>query len=331
VRRRQFGGIVAPMRAALFLLLVACPTTSDTGSSLDTVDSGGGTVDGDPDTIPLNGVCPLETRWGGFKVEANVDYSAVDGYISNGIVPGNVMEEALAEGDCRLMKRNNPYCNPICEAGETCDFDGTCLPYPENQDLGTVTIEGLRNAVSMEPSASGKKYFYTQLDTLAFDAGALIRLQTAGGAYAPLTLNGVGVAPLAPASLDWQIAEGENLEMAWDVPAAGSRGEVFLSLNVDQHGLTPLFLECVFEDDGAATVPSSVIDALLGAGITGYPSGKIQRRTADKVQLGAGCADFIVDYTWATDSVTVAGHTPCKGNDDCPDGQTCDLANETCR
>lgn len=317
------------MRSLLLLLLAACPTPHDESGQPTDTDTGGGIVDGDPTTIPLNGVCPLDTRWGGFKVEANVDYSAIDGYISNGVVPGNVMEEAGKEGDCRLMKRENPYCNPVCEAGETCDFDGTCLPYPENQDLGTVTIEGLRNAVSMEPSESGKKYFYTQLDPLAFDAGVLIQLNTEGGAYAPLTLNGVGVVPLAPTSTDWTIAEGQDLAIAWDAPTGAVRSEIFLTLNVDQHGLTPLNLECVFEDDGAATVPASVIDALLSAGVTGYPTGKVQRRTADKVALGAGCADFIVDYSWAT-TVTVSGHTPCKSDRDCPDGETCDIPNETC-
>jgi hypothetical protein len=316
-------------RVPLFFALLGCPVAPDSTDTTEPTDTGGGVVDGDPDTLPLNGVCPLDTRWGGFKVEANKDYSAIDGYISNGVVPGNVLEEAGAEGDCRLMKRNNPYCNPICGAGETCDFNGECIPYPENQDLGTVTIEGLKNAVSMEPSASGKKYFYTTLDPLAFESGVIIRLQTEGGAYTPITLNGIGVPPLEPSTTAWIVTEGEDLALGWDTPGEGARSEVFLSLNVDQHGLTPITLECVFEDDGSASVPASVIDSLLSAGVTGYPTGRLQRRTADKVQLGAGCADFIVDYTWST-TVTVTGHTPCKAPTDCPEGQTCNMATETC-
>ena len=317
------------MRSLPLVLLLACPAPpNETAEPADT-DTGTEVVDGDPTTIPLNGTCEMDSRWGGFKVEANVDYSAIDGYISNGVVPGNVLEEVGVEGDCRLMKRNNPYCNPVCGAGETCDFDGTCLPYPENQDLGTVTIEGLRNEVTMEASESGKKYFYTQLDPLAFDPGVLVRLKTEGVAYAPITLHGVGVVPLAPDSIAWTVTEGTDFAIGWDAPVEAVRSEIYLTLNVDQHGLTPLYLECVFDDDGTGTVPASVIDALLSAGVTGYPSGKVQRRTADKVALGAGCADFIVDYSWAT-SVTVTGHTPCKSDDDCPNGQTCDIPNETC-
>ena len=216
------------------------------------------------------------------------------------------------------------------KAGETCDFDGSCLPYPENQDLGTVTIEGLRSAVVMEASESGKKYFYTDLDPLAFDAGVLVRLTTEGVAYTPQTMHAVGVGPLTPSTVAWVVTEGEDLTLAWDIPTGVVRSEVFLSLNVDQHGLTPLKMECSFDDDGSASAPASLIDALLNAGVTGFPTGKIQRRTADKVQLGAGCADFILDYTQAT-TITVTGHTPCDSNEDCPDDETCDLPTQTCR
>lgn len=318
------------LRHAVLLALYACATEPDTGDSDDT--SGGidtSDPDGDPMTVPLGGTCPLDTRWGAFKVEANTDYSAIDGAIADGVVPVTILEEALSEGDCRLMKRNNPFCDPSCGPGTTCDFDGTCIPYPANQDVGTVSITGLRDAVVMEPVEPSYKYFYTELHNPAFEAGKLIQMKSTGGAYAAVTLHGVGVAVLAPPSVDWLVTAGEALQLTWDAPTTEVRSEVFASVNVDQHGITPLTLECVFADDGAAEVPASVMDALLSAGVTGYPSGKLQRRTVDRADVGAGCVDFMVDYTLKA-KVSVAGHTPCTGPGDCPEGMECNLAIQTC-
>lgn len=318
------------MRPLLLLLSFACSTSSD---SADTGDSGAGydtsDPDGDPDTIALAGGCDLGVRWGGFKVEANSDYSAIDGQIANGVVPVTVLEKAAEEGNCRLMKRNNPFCDPTCGPGYTCDFDGTCIEYPANQDLGTVTITGLKDAVAMEPLAPSTKYSFTKLQNPAFEAGKLIELKTAGGAYDPLTLHGVGMAVLQPVSLEWVVTEGTPLQLAWDAPAEAVRSEVFVSVNVDQHGITPITLECTFEDDGAGEIASSVMDALLAAGVSGYPTGKMLRRTVDKVEIGEGCADFTVDYATRAD-VTVTGHTPCSGPQDCPEGMECNLAIQTC-
>lgn len=317
------------MRSLPLLLLFACATTSPTDSADTAPDIDTSDPDGDPDTVELGGTCELDVRWGAFKVEANPDYSAVDGQIADGVVPVTVLEEAAREGDCRLMKRNNPFCDPTCGPGTTCDFDGTCIPYPANQDLGTVVITGLKDAVVMEPVAPSNKYFYTQLQNPAFEAGELIELTTGGGAYPVLTLHGVGPATLQPVSLDWVVTAGTPLQIGWDAPAAAVRTEVFVSVNVDQHGITPITLECVFADDGEAQIAASVMDALLSAGVSGYPSGKIQRRTVDKAAVGEGCVDFMVDDSRVA-KVSVTGHTPCSGPQDCPEGLECNLATQTC-
>ncbi len=317
------------MRLLPFCFLLGCPVADDTSAPADSDPVDTSDPDGDPATIPLNGACDLDRRWGGFEVEANETYSVADGTIANGVVPVAVLTEVAAEGDCRLLKRENPYCNPTCDPGFTCDFDGTCIEYPLNQDLGTVTIAGLTTPVSMDPLSTGNKYSYTELDNPAFEPGKLIQFVTGGGAYAVLTMHGVGMAPLVPTSLDWVITEGTPLALTWDAPTEAVRSELFVSVNVDQHGITPVTLECTFTDDGSAEIASSVMDALLNFGVTGYPSARIQRRTVDKVMLGEGCADFTVDYELVA-HVSVTGHTPCAAPGDCPEGQTCNLALQTC-
>ena len=313
------------------LLLASCDPSGDDGIDPDSgTDSGLVDPTGDPATVPLLGYCPLETQWGEFIIEAYDNYSIVDGQASNGVVPATVLELAAAEGDCRLLKRNNPYCDPTCGPGFTCDFDGTCVVYPEAQDLGSVRISGLVEDVVMEPLAPTYQYFNTKLAHPAFLPGALVEMVTTGGAFAPVMLHAVGVDLLEPTSLLWEVAAGSALAVSWDSPVGAVRSSVDLSLNIDQHGITPVTLQCSFQDTGTAVVPASVLDALFAFGVSGYPSANLARRTVDSAPLGEGCIDLALGHEVLVD-VTVGGHTPCGSTADCPDGQECNLAIQTCQ
>ena len=284
----------------------------------------------DPAEVELAGACSLATDLGGFSVLVEDDQAGIDGAVADGVVPISVLEEIAAEGDCRLMRRNNPFCDPACEPGETCDFDGTCLPYPVNQDLGTVTITGLASPVAMEPVFPGNTYYNTELPAPPFDGGDLITLDMPGGVYGPATLYGVGVEPVVSLDEEWAVEAGVDMLVHWQAPAgAVSRGEVSLSVNIDQHGTTPGTLWCVFEDDGEATVPAGILQTLVATGVTGYPSGAVQRRTQDSAELELGCMDFTVSSTVTVD-VDVIGYTSCISDADCPEGQECNEELQIC-
>jgi hypothetical protein len=310
------------------LLLPACPAPSSPDAEDSAGDGGLDGPTGDPLTIPLAGECPLETHFGSFVVEAYQDYAYVDGALADGVVPATVLAAVSSEGDCTLWKRNNPYCEPTCASGYTCDFEGECVPYPVETDLGTVTVYGLTADVVMEPVSPGYGYFFTTLSFPGFREGELVELATSGGAIEPFTLHGVGPALLEPAG-PWSVQGGSPLAVQWNAPVTTVRTEVRLSLTIDQHGQTPLTLVCHFPDSGSAEVPASVVDALVSAGVTGYPTGFLRRQTADSVQANGGCVDLLVDHDVKVE-VTVTGHTPCDSNDDCPPGETCNLAIETC-
>ena len=312
-----------------FFALLSCdPDPVD--SAVDSAeDSGLVDPNGDPLTVPLGGYCPLETHWGAFVVEAYDTYSIADGQVSNGVVPATVLEAVASEGDCTLWKKNNPYCDPTCEPGFTCNFDSECVPYPEAQDVGTVTISGLVDDVVMEPLAPTYQYFDTRLTHPAFEPGVLVELTTTGGNYDPFTLHAVGVNLLTPSATTWEVAAGQDLAVSWDVPTETVRSSVDLALNIDQHGATPVTLKCSFADTGAAVVAASVLDALFGYGISGYPSASLSRRTVDHTDVGEGCVDFALGHEWLID-VTVAGHTPCSSPADCPEGQECNMTLQTC-
>lgn len=286
----------------------------------------------DPATVALDGACPMATRLGGFAVESNASYSAVDGSVLDGVIPVTVLTEVAAEGDCALYRRENPFCEDSCDPDETCALDGTCVRYPTGQELGTVTIAGLDAAVAMEPTAPGATYFSGDaLPSPAYAPGALVELTSAGGALAPLRLHGVGFAPLALADDVWVLTAGSPLAVTWTPPTdAVHRATVQLTVNVDQHGATPLFLVCETADDGAAEVPPALVDAFLAAGISGWPNGRLERHTVDRAEVDGGCVDFEVRWVALPAEVSVDGHTPCQDPTDCPPGRTCDTETEQC-
>ncbi|MFZ5475986.1 MAG: hypothetical protein ACOZNI_04365 [Myxococcota bacterium] len=312
----------------LLLLLTACPEPDkepdDTG--LPTGDDTGET---DPDAVTLDGVCTDDVHWGAFLVDSNEDYAYVSGSASDGVVPVSVLTNVLTSGDCTIWRRENPFCDPGCDPGYTCSLDGECVVYPTTQDLGIVTVGGLVQAVSMEPVTPGYTYFDTSLPNPPWTPGEVLSLQTGGGAYDPVTLHGIAPVDLGTAAVAWTVVEGQPLAVTWDAPAEAVRTEVVVHLRIDQHGLTPSEIECVFADDGAGEVPAEIVDGLIGLGVTGFPAGDLARRTADKAALGDGCMDLVAQSSRVA-SVEVAGYTPCRRDEDCPDGETCNEELERC-
>ena len=130
------------------LLALACDDGSGSDEANTTTTQGEGNDNTDPTGgDELRGPCALADRVGGFSVAMEEIYTAFSGSVADGVVPVTVLEQVGGEGDCVLLRRNNPFCDPPCSPGQTCDFDGSCIPYPVNQDVGTVSVSGLAQAV----------------------------------------------------------------------------------------------------------------------------------------------------------------------------------------
>jgi hypothetical protein len=275
-------------------------------------------------------MCGLADDFGGFAVTATETTTDIAGSVADGVVPASVLERLAEAGDCVVLRRNNPFCDPACDPGQACSFDGTCVPWPANQDLGTVTIDGLVQPSVMEPVFPGNTYYDTTLPHPAFAAGGLLTLAMPGGAFGPLTLYGVGVEPLDVPGAAWMLESGVDLVVTWPAPVATVvRSEVAVEISIDQHGVSPGVLRCTFADDGEGTVPGAIVAALVDAGVTGFPSGTITRRTADRATLPGGCLDFVVASPRGA-AVDVVGHTPCVSSNECPDDQHCNEDLQIC-
>jgi hypothetical protein len=289
---------------------------------------GGGAAPGVTFVTP-RGPCEVDSRVGRFSVEKQVDFGVVQGTVSDGVVPSAIPALVFEQGNCQLVERRNLVCLPACVGSETCGEAGTCIPFPRQISVGDVAISGLTKETLMSPQQPGNSYFAPGADNPPYQVQGEVVLSASGATDLPaFQLFGVGSEPLAQAPT-WVLEAGTDLLVEWAAPTADVAATVLVELTIDQHGTSPLSLSCEFPDTGGASVPAGVIDRLIGAGISGFPNGRITRRTADHVDIAAGCVELTVGSPLAA-SVSVSGHTPCNGAGDCPEGQTCNVPVQTC-
>ena len=72
-----------------------------------------------------------------------------------------------------------------------------------------------------------------------------------------------------------------------------------------------------------------MVDGLLSAGVSGFPTLTLSRESQDHAWAAGTCADLVVRQRVERRPI-VAGHTPCNDDGDCPEDQICDLVTETC-
>jgi hypothetical protein len=225
----------------------------------------------------------------------------VTGQVSDGVVPVTILQPEEAAGDCFLMRRLNPICEPPCEPGDTCDLDNTCIPYPAKLDAGTVTVDGLLGDVTMEPDPM-LNYYDTSLPNPPFTDGAELTLEAAGADTEAFTIHGFGVEALQMPDSAWALNYDEALVISW-TPSDGL-GRIWATLNIDQHGNSPVTMFCDLDDTGSTTVPATLVNALIDYGVSGFPSGQLYRRTMDSTYIAAGCVELAI-YSHVAAQVTV--------------------------
>ena len=289
-----------------------------------TDDDNSGSDTDDPN--PLGGECPRAERVGGFEVLLEEAYSAIDGEVRSAALQTVIQTVHAEEGDCYLLRNENPFCDPPCSGGEACSASATCAAFPERVEVGTVTIAGLEVEVALEPAAD-KRYFHTDLPHPAIAPGSVIELSADGGEYSGFSLDGVGFGPLTGVSSPLLLAPETPLAITWE--PEGGEARIAIAINIDQHGTSPSNLLCDVEDTGSYEVPAVVIDALLESGVSGYPSANLYRQTADSTQMDTGCVDFRVRAR-AEAQIEVEGHTACMNDTQCPPGETCNIPIQTC-
>jgi hypothetical protein len=277
------------LATSLLVLGTCVPTTPTDPNSTDANNTDANTC-----SIPtLSGACDPNVTIGSFSLVHEVGYSVISGQVADGVVPATILKKVGQSGTCVLLQQVSPFCDPACPSGTTCDFDGTCIPYPNPVSVGHVVVTGLKVSVDMAPTGQSLTYFNTQLPHPAFDPGACIELTAAGGDTAGFTLHGTGVTPLVIPGEAWVMRYGQALPITWTA-SGDNQARVLISLNIDQHGLSPVTLVCDVEDSGSYAVPAEMVNALMDFGYTGLAKGDIYRQTVDSVETTLGCVEFKV-------------------------------------
>jgi hypothetical protein len=302
---------------AILLALVACSGDGATSAA-------------PPDAGPyVYETCAAATKVGDFKIQLEASFTAVGGAVASGVAPEDVPEMVSQEGDCRVLRRRNLFCNPPCGADTTCGEGGACIPRPTGLNAGTISITGLSAPVTMMPGQIGRHYDFVGLPPPGFQPGAAVLLQASGAEVAPFVLQGRGIAALEVPGDKLLLEPGKPFEVKWTAGPPGP-ARIALQIAIDQHGLSHASLQCDVPDQGAATIGAGLIDALIAQGTSGFPKLTAIRRTADTATVAHGCVELQV-LNVVERSLVVPGHDPCRVDGDCPMGKTCALAIQTCQ
>jgi hypothetical protein len=171
----------------------------------------------------------------------------------------------LAVGECGFYGvRPQQNCEPACEAGTVCSWDGDCLEPAAPIDAGDIAVDGLSVDLSLEPNGEWIYYGYEfepePSDGEIFDQGDMITASAAGASLPGFQLETLGVAPLSsdipcPIDADYD----DDLRVRWAPGQPGDR--VRLSLSSANHGSQFPALICEAEDDGELTVDAALVAA----------------------------------------------------------------------
>lgn len=299
----------------LILVLAACGGSSE--SSPD-----GGIVPTPDGSLTYN-PCPKATHVGGFSVALQDGYTSAQGQVASGVVPGDIPEATQTAGECILYRPRSLLCNPACANGQTCGENGVCITYPSNLSVGTVAITGLTAPVQM--TANAPVYYYTFRGTLphpGFMPGDTVSLSATGAEV--FALRGRGIDPLTLTATVVPLRRGQPAQAGWNPPSVDVPAKITLSLNIANHGGNPGQIDCIVPDTGSYAIPSSLVDALLDLGASGFPTLIVTRKTVDAATLSQGCIEFSVQHQAVAD-IDILGLISCSGDQDCPQGQTCQV------
>jgi hypothetical protein len=291
--------------------------------------STGGAQGAGGSALMLRGRCEVEARLGGFELVLEQDFSAFSGSVYDRVARSADYEQVGSDEACSLVKKTFPSCDPPCRGSKTCVQGGSCETPPMSLDLGAVIVHGLTTPLTMHPVRPGSRYFSTELPHPPVAPSRPVRLQAEGGVLGVLQLRSEGVAPLETDADGWRLERGKALEIAWKAPRTPTLAKVRVTLNVDQHGSTPVTLTCRADDAGTLSISSGIIDKLLDFGISGFATGNIYREASDQLDVDAGCIDLAI-VAHSKRSLEVSGHQACTKDADCDGGKTCDVPNDTC-
>lgn len=310
--------------------------TSAVGAAACGGDDGGSTADAGVDA-PLGDPNVLA---GSFNLELRDDeppVTALQGIVYDKPPPEAVIwNQTMLDGDCELLEPRVPFCNTPCVPSvEVCVADDVCVAAATKQDIGTVSVTGVRTATgatSFELTSISNTYLVPGTISLAypgFAAGDPLTVAATGSAFSPpFMITTTGIAPLVVTNPDRDLARNAAVDLTWTAPTAGV-SRIHLKLDISHHGGSKGKIVCDTADDGALTLSAPMITQLLDLGAAGFPTIELTRVSTSNALITAGRVDLSVTSAIER-AVTVPGIISCTDDSECTAPATCQ-SDLTCR
>ncbi|MBL6974831.1 MAG: hypothetical protein ISR64_03800 [Deltaproteobacteria bacterium] len=276
------------------------PGKGEDTTATDTFDPGG--TDVVEDTMEVDGgdwsqkyglACPQFEKIGEFRIliDDGKSGSWIQGHVSDAPEAKKDYKEGDKEGGCVIVRPTEFFCDPECPTDKFCNKDLVCVTEPDRVDVGTIGFTGLSGPVEIQPDA---QFGYSKWDFEGdvYDAGARIELVAPGKDLEGFALQGAGVSRLEVPYTELDMAADQPMVFTW-TPTDGP-GMVFIEIDMTQHAITPVNLNCEVPDTGTLTVSADLMSQVVGSWMVGIPVANMYRRTMDKVDLSLGCVEFEV-------------------------------------
>lgn len=258
------------------------------------------------------------------SVEKTPAYTRVIGKIHDRPMPATVTWKVVAEGGgCQLLTPMVPFCSAACGGSAACVAGGRCLEYPSAVNIGRVHVKGLAGGDLDMDQVAGNYQATGRIPYPPLPEGAKVEITAPGGALGPLRLQSVGIAPLE-FTAKVQPVSGQPLALTWKPPAAANIGRIEIMMDLSHHGGSKGKIECDVADTGSLAIPAAQITALLGLGISGFPTVVVTRVASASTATRLGRAALRVVAS-VERGVEIEGLHSCTANEDCPAGMTCQV------
>jgi hypothetical protein len=225
------------------------------------------------------------------------------------------LESRTEQNGCTLFVPRAPFCRSPC-APAVCTADDVCTSYPHARSVGTLTLKGIGSPLELTPSSSMIVYQAPSLPFPPCEPGAPVTasatdVSLSAECIAPLQLKGPDPIP---------IVENAPLRLSWVPGAAAARSRIQIKLDVSHHGGSKGEIDCDVPDTGELEIPASLVTALLGLGLAGFPTINVNR-----VAVGADAAHPNLSLVLASDVTRAVdtGVVSCLDDQACSAPQTC--------
>lgn len=256
-------------------------------------------------------------------------FTSVQGRFYDSVSPSPVKWELKATvGACKLYTPKTVFCPTACGSSAVCVDDNVCQAYPKSLVVGQMTVNGLKTktgetSFTMDPLLGNYQPIGKTVDYPPAAEGAEVTFSAAGDSVATsFTLTGKGIKPLTVLNDTITLIDGQPIALTWEPAASPTASTIKVMVDISHHGGVKGKVECEAPDNGSLSIDAGLLSQLKALGVAGFPKIDITRRA---VSTHAKVKAELVIESAISKSLEIPGLISCSDDENCPDGQTCQL------